>query len=159
MWHTRISNTHPCSFLSSFLNLCISLRSMALLRRRSSSHRTWDCWSEHGRKAEAGRNGSSNRSVTLHRGVTQSLSCSQPRYPSLSLSLLLLIFRFLVQPASARGIGIRVVNRWSQIPKKHPVIVQRCVLPYPFFVQGWCNTIFYHVCLCDWWWGWHAGVF
>ena len=31
----------------------------------------------------------------------------------------------LFQPASARGIGVRVVHRWNQIPKKRPVIVQR----------------------------------
>lgn len=30
-------------------------------------------------------------------------------------------------PASARGTGIKVVNRWSQIPKRKPLIVQRCV--------------------------------
>jgi Tubulin-tyrosine ligase family len=28
-------------------------------------------------------------------------------------------------PASARGTGIKVVNRWSQIPKRKPLIVQR----------------------------------
>lgn len=28
-------------------------------------------------------------------------------------------------PASARGTGIRVVNSWSQIPKRKPLIVQR----------------------------------
>ena len=31
-------------------------------------------------------------------------------------------------PASARGTGIKVVNRWSQIPKRKPLIVQRYVL-------------------------------
>jgi tubulin polyglutamylase TTLL4 len=34
---------------------------------------------------------------------------------------------FSLQPASARGIGIRVVNRWKDIPKKRAVIVQRSV--------------------------------
>ena len=29
------------------------------------------------------------------------------------------------QPASARGIGIRVIHKWNQIPRKRPVIVQR----------------------------------
>lgn len=28
-------------------------------------------------------------------------------------------------PASARGTGIKVVNSWSQIPKRKPLIVQR----------------------------------
>lgn len=28
-------------------------------------------------------------------------------------------------PAAARGTGIKVVNRWSQIPKKKPLIVQK----------------------------------
>ena len=31
----------------------------------------------------------------------------------------------MFQPASARGIGIRVVHKWNQIPKRRPVIVQR----------------------------------
>uniref|UniRef100_A0A182SYZ7 Tubulin polyglutamylase TTLL4 n=1 Tax=Anopheles maculatus TaxID=74869 RepID=A0A182SYZ7_9DIPT len=30
-------------------------------------------------------------------------------------------------PASARGTGIKVVNRWSQIPKRKPLIVQRYI--------------------------------
>ena len=33
-----------------------------------------------------------------------------------------------LQPASARGIGIKVVNRWKDIPKKKAVIVQRLEL-------------------------------
>ncbi|KAJ7318897.1 Tubulin polyglutamylase ttll4 [Desmophyllum pertusum] len=31
----------------------------------------------------------------------------------------------LKPPASARGIGIRVIHKWNQIPRKRPVIVQR----------------------------------
>eukprot|EP00118_Oscarella_pearsei_P001491 m.7589 g.7589 ORF g.7589 m.7589 type:complete len:786 (+) comp19114_c0_seq1:73-2430(+) len=38
-------------------------------------------------------------------------------------------------PASARGIGIRVVHKWSQIPKRKPVIVQK-YLDRPFLVNG-----------------------
>lgn len=38
-------------------------------------------------------------------------------------------------PASARGVGIKVVNRWSQIPKRKPIIVQRYV-ERPFLIQG-----------------------
>ena len=34
-------------------------------------------------------------------------------------------FMIYFQPASARGIGIKVINKWSQIPKKRPVIVQK----------------------------------
>lgn len=38
-------------------------------------------------------------------------------------------------PASARGTGIRVVHRWSQIPKKRPVIVQQ-YLSKPKLIGG-----------------------
>jgi len=30
-------------------------------------------------------------------------------------------------PASARGTGIRVISKWSQIPKKVPLVVQRYI--------------------------------
>ncbi|XP_043496287.1 tubulin polyglutamylase TTLL4-like [Polistes fuscatus] len=38
-------------------------------------------------------------------------------------------------PASARGRGIRVVHRWAQIPKKHPVVVQQ-YLSKPKLIGG-----------------------
>lgn len=38
-------------------------------------------------------------------------------------------------PASARGVGIKVVNRWSQIPKRKPIIVQRYV-ERPLLIEG-----------------------
>lgn len=38
-------------------------------------------------------------------------------------------------PASARGTGIKVVNRWSQIPKRKPLIVQRYV-ERPLLING-----------------------
>ncbi|XP_044007977.1 tubulin polyglutamylase TTLL4-like [Aphidius gifuensis] len=38
-------------------------------------------------------------------------------------------------PASARGTGIRVVNKWSQIPKKKPLIVQQ-YLSKPLLIDG-----------------------
>ncbi|XP_015113315.1 tubulin polyglutamylase TTLL4 [Diachasma alloeum] len=38
-------------------------------------------------------------------------------------------------PASARGTGIRVVHRWSQIPKKRPIIVQQ-YLSKPLLIGG-----------------------
>lgn len=38
-------------------------------------------------------------------------------------------------PASARGTGIRVVHRWSQIPKKRAVVVQQ-YLSRPMLIQG-----------------------
>uniref|UniRef100_A0A1B0CNH8 Tubulin polyglutamylase ttll4 n=2 Tax=Lutzomyia longipalpis TaxID=7200 RepID=A0A1B0CNH8_LUTLO len=38
-------------------------------------------------------------------------------------------------PASARGTGIKVVNRWSQIPKRRPIIVQRYV-ERPMLIDG-----------------------
>ncbi|XP_031549397.1 tubulin polyglutamylase TTLL4-like isoform X2 [Actinia tenebrosa] len=41
----------------------------------------------------------------------------------------------LKPPASARGIGIRVIHKWSQIPRKRPVIVQR-YLSKPFLING-----------------------
>lgn len=28
-------------------------------------------------------------------------------------------------PASARGIGIQVIHKWSQLPKRRPLLVQR----------------------------------
>jgi len=28
-------------------------------------------------------------------------------------------------PASARGTGIRIVNKWSQFPKDRPLVVQK----------------------------------
>ncbi|XP_022080086.1 tubulin polyglutamylase TTLL4-like isoform X2 [Acanthaster planci] len=41
----------------------------------------------------------------------------------------------LKPPASARGNGIRVVHKWSQIPRRKPVIVQR-YLSKPFLING-----------------------
>lgn len=38
-------------------------------------------------------------------------------------------------PASARGIGIRVVHKWNQIPKRRPVIVQK-YLGRPYLING-----------------------
>lgn len=38
-------------------------------------------------------------------------------------------------PASARGNGVRVVHRWSQIPKKRAVVVQR-YLSRPMLIHG-----------------------
>ncbi|XP_028159745.1 tubulin polyglutamylase TTLL4-like isoform X2 [Ostrinia furnacalis] len=38
-------------------------------------------------------------------------------------------------PASARGTGIKVVSRWTQIPKKRPVVVQRYVAK-PYLING-----------------------
>lgn len=38
-------------------------------------------------------------------------------------------------PASARGTGIRVVNKWNQIPKKKPLIVQQ-YLSKPLLIGG-----------------------
>lgn len=38
-------------------------------------------------------------------------------------------------PAAARGTGIRVIHRWSQIPKKRPVIVQQ-YLSRPMLIGG-----------------------
>ncbi|XP_071958532.1 tubulin monoglutamylase TTLL4-like [Antedon mediterranea] len=38
-------------------------------------------------------------------------------------------------PASARGIGIKVIHKWTQIPKRRPVIIQR-YLAKPFLING-----------------------
>ena len=40
----------------------------------------------------------------------------------------------LFQPASARGIGIKVIHKWNQIPKKRSIIVQKCVRSFENFV-------------------------
>ena len=40
----------------------------------------------------------------------------------------------LLQPASARGIGIKVIHKWNQIPRKRPVIVQR-YLGRPYLIN------------------------
>ncbi|XP_062598773.1 tubulin monoglutamylase TTLL4-like [Saccostrea cucullata] len=37
-------------------------------------------------------------------------------------------------PASARGIGIKVINKWTQIPRKRPVIVQK-YLGRPYLIN------------------------
>lgn len=39
-------------------------------------------------------------------------------------------FLSLFQPAAARGIGVRVIHKWNQIPKKRPIIVQKFVQNY-----------------------------
>ncbi|VDK31702.1 unnamed protein product [Taenia asiatica] len=41
----------------------------------------------------------------------------------------------LKPPASARGLGVRVINKWSQIPKKRPLIVQR-YLNNPYLINN-----------------------
>ena len=37
------------------------------------------------------------------------------------------LFLSLFQPAAARGIGVRVIHKWNQIPKKRPIVVQKFV--------------------------------
>lgn len=39
-----------------------------------------------------------------------------------------------IQPASARGIGIRVISKWSQIPKKKPALIQNYI-SRPFLIN------------------------
>lgn len=41
----------------------------------------------------------------------------------------------LKPPASARGAGIRVVDRWAQIPKRKPLIVQKYI-ERPLLING-----------------------
>ncbi|KAJ8946804.1 hypothetical protein NQ314_008788 [Rhamnusium bicolor] len=38
-------------------------------------------------------------------------------------------------PASARGVGIKVINRWSQLPKKTAIVVQRYI-SNPYLING-----------------------
>ncbi|XP_037644936.1 tubulin polyglutamylase TTLL4 isoform X1 [Sebastes umbrosus] len=38
-------------------------------------------------------------------------------------------------PASARGIGIQVIHRWSQLPRKRPLLVQK-YLHKPYLISG-----------------------
>lgn len=48
------------------------------------------------------------------------------RFTSLLVSLLC-NFSLLKKPASARGIGIQVIHKWSQMPRKRPLLVQKSV--------------------------------
>ncbi|KAG0424668.1 hypothetical protein HPB47_028129, partial [Ixodes persulcatus] len=41
----------------------------------------------------------------------------------------------LKPPASARGAGVHVVHKWSQVPKKQPLIVQRYIRS-PYLING-----------------------
>lgn len=44
--------------------------------------------------------------------------------------------RWIVKPpASARGAGIKVIHKWTQIPKKCPLIVQKYI-SYPYLING-----------------------
>lgn len=41
----------------------------------------------------------------------------------------------LLQPASARGTGIKVIHKWTQIPKKCPLVVQKYISD-PYLING-----------------------
>lgn len=45
-----------------------------------------------------------------------------------------MIHYIILQPASARGIGIKVVHKWCQIPDSSPVIVQKYI-SNPFLIN------------------------
>lgn len=40
-----------------------------------------------------------------------------------------------LQPASARGVGIKVINKWSQLPKKTSLVVQKYIAK-PYLING-----------------------
>ncbi|KAK9752749.1 Tubulin-tyrosine ligase family [Popillia japonica] len=43
---------------------------------------------------------------------------------------------FIIKPpASARGVGIKVINKWSQLPKKTAIVVQRYI-SNPYLING-----------------------
>ncbi|GJQ80119.1 hypothetical protein Trydic_g19400 [Trypoxylus dichotomus] len=43
---------------------------------------------------------------------------------------------FIIKPpASARGVGIRVINKWTQLPKKTAIVVQRYI-SNPYLING-----------------------
>lgn len=45
-------------------------------------------------------------------------------------------YKWIIKPpASARGTGIKVVNRWAQIPKRKPIIVQKYI-ERPLLING-----------------------
>lgn len=46
-------------------------------------------------------------------------------YPNVAARRRSDLFLFVLQPASARGIGIQVIHKWSQLPKRRPLLVQR----------------------------------
>lgn len=45
------------------------------------------------------------------------------------------IINFRLQPASARGTGIKVINRWSQLPKRMSLVVQEYI-SNPYLING-----------------------
>jgi tubulin polyglutamylase TTLL4 len=42
--------------------------------------------------------------------------------------------RILKPPASARGIGIKVISDWSKVPKKKPLVISRYI-NNPFIID------------------------
>lgn len=47
-----------------------------------------------------------------------------------------------LQPASARGIGIQVIHKWSQMPRKRPLLVQK----YAFNPYSYLRMCFFLLC-------------
>lgn len=77
---------------------------------------TGSCWKPLGRKATASRSTSSSRWVREVSGRGRKARARWGLWRQLFLSL---------QPASARGIGIHVIHKWSQVPIKRSVLVQK----------------------------------
>lgn len=94
----------------------------------SSFLRTSSCSARPGRTVAPGRNGLSNLYVLLvnnHFNLNTHFTCNYSKAVRTLVSHIVFFFSHLYQPASARGIGIQVIHKWSQMPRKRPLLVQK----------------------------------
>lgn len=47
----------------------------------------------------------------------------------------MILICYLFKPASARGVGIKVINKWSQLPKNTSLVVQKYISD-PYLING-----------------------
>jgi len=81
--------------------------------------------------------------VHFHRAFVQFSFNAFFDYSSCNIQIKLCYKHF--QPASARGIGIKVINKITQVPKKRPVIVQRWVSIFvKYFISLMILSCFLH---------------